>query len=80
MRVNRVAIRPRPSAVLDVARAACLPGYAQLLLVDSVLLGGLCASRQSGLPTVALAHSPHEFYAGPWAHSPIGIATGEDLG
>lgn len=44
-----------------------------LVLVDLLLLGGLRAGVRAGLPTVALVHSLPGFFAGPWAHGPIGV-------
>lgn len=43
-------------------------------VVDCMLLAGLRAAQDAGVPTVTLVHSFHAYFDGPWRHGPIGIA------
>jgi UDP:flavonoid glycosyltransferase YjiC (YdhE family) len=42
-------------------------------VVDCMLLSALLAAQDAGVPTVALVHSFHAYFDGPWRHGPIGI-------
>jgi UDP:flavonoid glycosyltransferase YjiC (YdhE family) len=44
-----------------------------IAVVDCMLLSGLKAAQDAGIPTVAVVHSFHAYFDGPWRRGPIGI-------
>ena len=46
---------------------------ASVVVVDCMLLGVIGAAQDAGHPTVALVHSFHAYFDGPWRRGPIGI-------
>lgn len=47
---------------------------ASVVVVDCMLLGALDAATSAGLPHVAMVHTFHAYFDGPWRHGPVGIA------
>ena len=43
-------------------------------VVDCMMLSALRAAQDAGVPTVAVVHSFHAYFDGPWRRGPIGIA------
>ena len=52
---------------------AALLGPDSIAVVDCMLLSGLRAAQDAGVPTVTFVHSFHAYFDGPWRHGPIGI-------
>ncbi len=44
-----------------------------LVLVDSMILAGLRAAEQAGLPTAVLMHTFHRYHTHQWSRGPIGV-------
>ena len=44
-----------------------------VVVADCILLNLLSAAQGAGHPTVALVHSFHAYFDGPWRHGPIGL-------
>ena len=44
-----------------------------LALVDSMILSGLRAAEEAGVPTAVLMHTLHRYHTHRWGHGPIGV-------
>lgn len=44
-----------------------------LALVDSMILAGVCAAEEAGVPTAVLMHTLHRYHTHRWSRSPIGV-------
>jgi UDP:flavonoid glycosyltransferase YjiC (YdhE family) len=44
-----------------------------MTLVDSMILAGIRAAEQAGVPTAVLMHTLHRYYTHEWSRGPIGI-------
>ena len=55
------------------ADLAALLEPGSVAVVDCMLLAGLKAAQDAGVPTVALVHSFHAYFDGSWRRGPIGI-------
>jgi UDP:flavonoid glycosyltransferase YjiC (YdhE family) len=66
--IHQITERAKGDDLVELARDA------SVVVVDCMLLGALDAANSAGLPHVALVHTFHAYFDGPWRAGPVGIA------
>ncbi|WP_332667135.1 glycosyltransferase [Aeromicrobium sp.] len=67
--IHQLTERAKGEDLVELARDA------SVVVVDCMLLSALDAAGSAGLPHVALVHTFHAYFDGPWRAGPIGIAS-----
>jgi UDP:flavonoid glycosyltransferase YjiC (YdhE family) len=66
--IHQFTERAKGEDLVDLAQGA------SVVVVDCMLLSALDAAKTAGLPHVALVHTFHAYFDGPWRSGPVGIA------
>ena len=67
--IHQFTERAKGEDLVDLARDA------SVVVIDCMLLSVLDAAKSAGLPHVAMVHTFHAYFDGPWRRGPIGIAS-----